>query len=298
VRRVPPDTATLVTVTGAPFVEVLVRVTVPVPARGLPPAARVMRSGLGVMDTVPGATPVPLKLTGDPVTATLPVIVSVPVTLAAGGAMGEKTTLMVQVAPKASVAPHVPPAAPAGLEKRGEEKASAIPVRFAVPVLLSVSVFAALVEPSTTVPKARGPPVTAATARGGTPVPVSATGEPVTAAAAVIVTDPVDEVCVVGEKTMLMVQVLVAASVAVQVPPAATAGRENGAVTTIVTPVRLAPPVLLSVRVFAALVVPVATFPKERDVGVTAAIGRFGGTNSTAPMSNPPPCGREVPKKS
>jgi hypothetical protein len=61
-----------------------------------------------------GATPVPVSETGEPVTPTLPVIVSVAFTVLA--AVGEKTTLMVQVAPKAKVAVQVPPAAPAGRE--------------------------------------------------------------------------------------------------------------------------------------------------------------------------------------
>src|ERR1700692_2799427 len=52
-------------------------------------------------------TPVPLRLTGEPAPATLPVIAAVPG--AAPNAVGENATVMVQVAPAAKVAPHVPP---------------------------------------------------------------------------------------------------------------------------------------------------------------------------------------------
>src|SRR5260370_31569439 len=71
VRTVPPETATPVTVTGE-VVVVLVRVTVPVPLRGLAPAASVIVKGLGVIDTAPGVTPVPLRAIGRPLMRTLP----------------------------------------------------------------------------------------------------------------------------------------------------------------------------------------------------------------------------------
>ena len=59
---------------------------------------------------VPAATPVPLRPTGEPETATLAVMVSVPDTGPA--AVGENTTLMVHEAPAANesgMAPQVPP---------------------------------------------------------------------------------------------------------------------------------------------------------------------------------------------
>src|SRR6266481_9433668 len=96
VKKLPPETATPVTVTGE-VVEVLVRVTVPVPFRGLGPAASVIVKGLGVIDTVPGVIPVPLRAIGEPLMATLPPRVSVAFTNPL--AVGENTTLMVQVAP-------------------------------------------------------------------------------------------------------------------------------------------------------------------------------------------------------
>jgi len=109
---IPFVTATPVTVTGE-VVEVLVRVTAPVPV--IVPVANVIVKGLGVIDTVPGVTPVPLRAIGEPLMATLPPTVSVAFTNPPG-AVGENTTLMVQVAPAARVAPHVPPAVPVGRE--------------------------------------------------------------------------------------------------------------------------------------------------------------------------------------
>ena len=73
----PPVTATAVTVTGE-VAEVFVKVTVPVPV--FAPVGKVIVRGLGVTVTVPRGTPVPLSATGDPVTAALPAMVSVPVT--------------------------------------------------------------------------------------------------------------------------------------------------------------------------------------------------------------------------
>jgi hypothetical protein len=99
-------------------------------------------------------TPVPLRPTGEPVTATLPVMVAVPV--AAPAAVGENRTVMVQV-PVATV--RVPVQVPPTLEK-GAVTATVTPVKDAVPVLVRVKVCVALLVPVVTFPKARGPPVT------------------------------------------------------------------------------------------------------------------------------------------
>src|SRR5271169_4143449 len=108
-----------------------------------------------------------------------------------------------------------------------------------------------------------------------TPVPLSATGEPVISTLAVTVTVPVAAPVTVGENTTVMVQVpVVVVRVAPQVPPAL----ENGAVTTTVMPVRLAVPVLCRVRVCAALVVPIATFPNASGPPVMLPIGVLPGT--------------------
>src|ERR1700757_769123 len=69
VVRLPPETASEATVMLAPVVAgaVFVRVTAHVPV--LTPAANVIVSGLGVIDTVARvATPVPVSVTGEPVT--------------------------------------------------------------------------------------------------------------------------------------------------------------------------------------------------------------------------------------
>src|SRR5215472_8030251 len=97
-------------------------------------------------------TPLPLRVTGEPLTGTLAVMVKLPVT--EPSAVGENTTFIVQFAPAARVAPQL--GAPAGngptalLEKRGDEKASAIPVAVAVPVLCRVRFCDALVVPMRT----------------------------------------------------------------------------------------------------------------------------------------------------
>src|SRR5271169_2111423 len=109
-----------------------------------------------------GVTPVPLSATGEPVTATLAKMVSVPD--AAPVAVGVNTTLMVQVAPVARVVVQVPP----DREKTVDEKARVIPVPAAVPVLCSVRVRAALAKPTAWLPKASGPPVTLSVATGAT----------------------------------------------------------------------------------------------------------------------------------
>jgi len=55
----------------------------------------------------------------------------------------------------------------------------------------------------------------------------------------------------------------------VQFPPAAPAGREKGAVITTVIPVSVPAPVLCRMRVRAALVEPVPTFPNASGPPVT-----------------------------
>ena len=115
-------------------------------------------------------TPFPVRVTGEPVTATFAVMVSVAFTVPI--AVGVNLTLIVQVpAAGGKVAPQVPPAVPPGREKRGEEKASVIPVRFAVPVLCSVRVCDALVVAGVVTPTVNvsGPPVTLAIGAAAAP---------------------------------------------------------------------------------------------------------------------------------
>jgi hypothetical protein len=107
------------------------------------------------------AAPVPLSETGDPVTLTLAVIVSVPAKEPA--AVGVNTTLIVQVDAAFNVVPHVPPVVPASLEN-GAVAVIVIPVRLAVPTLCSTSCCGALMLPVPIVPNDNGPPVTFAIA--------------------------------------------------------------------------------------------------------------------------------------
>lgn len=67
--------------------------------------------------------------------------------------------MIVQVAPALSVAVQVPPG-----REYGPLNVTVMPVKLAAPVLCRVSVWEALVVPSATLPKDRGPPVTLATA--------------------------------------------------------------------------------------------------------------------------------------
>src|ERR1700680_531509 len=94
-----------------------------------------------------------------------------------------------------------------------------MPVMPVVPVLLSVSVCAALVVPTATLPNESGPPVTFAVDGPVTPVPESANGEPLLANLLVIVEVPLTAPAAVGWYTMVNVQLLAAASVVPQVPP-------------------------------------------------------------------------------
>src|ERR1700722_16104507 len=159
---VPFATATALIVVVAPDATVLVfvNVTVPVPESLL--RATVIASGFGLTDAVAGATPVPLSVTGEPVTVALPpVMVAVPD--AGPAVVGANTMLIVQVEPAARVAVQVLPVPCAN----GAVTATAAPVKSAPPVLCSVRVSAALVDPSATLPKASGPPVTLTMAMAG-----------------------------------------------------------------------------------------------------------------------------------
>jgi hypothetical protein len=138
---------------------------------------------------------------------------------------------------------------------------------------------------------------TVAVLTAGTPVPLSATGEPATVTFAAMVAASVADPVAVGVNTTLMVQDP-GAKVPAQVPPAVPPGLENGGVTAKLMPVALAVPLFVSVRVLDALVVPTGWFPNASDLGVTLSIATFGDWNSTAPTSKfePPRSGRGFPK--
>src|ERR1017187_2973569 len=114
------------------------------------------------------AVPVPLRDTGEPATTKLPAMLAVPVTGVELTTVGVNTTLMEQFAPAASVVPQVPPAV---ARENGPVKATAIPVRGWLPVLLSVRVNAALVAPTPTLPKLCEVGDTLAPGAGQVPVP-------------------------------------------------------------------------------------------------------------------------------
>jgi hypothetical protein len=168
------------------------------------------------------------------------------------------------------------------------------PVKATLPVLVTVRVRALLVVPTAQLPKANGFGVTVAVRIAAVPVPVSVTGEPVTGTLAVMVSVPLYDCTAVGANVTLMVQVAPAAKVAPQFPPVREkpAGKAPR-----VMPVRVAPPVLLSVR-SSALVVVTTTLPNASGDGDTVAIAIAGATNSTAPTSTALLAFREVPKKS
>jgi hypothetical protein len=154
------------------------------------------------------------------------------------------------------------------------------PAKAELPVFVTVRVCAELVVPVAQFPKDNGLGVTVAVCVAATPVPESATGEPVTVTLPVIAAEPVTAPAAVGINVTVMVQVEPAVNIPVQVPPALV----NGPVTATVTPVRLAPPVFDRVRVCAALVTP-TTLLKVSDVGETLATAYIGARYSTAPMS-------------
>jgi len=245
------------------------------------------------------AAAVPVSVTGEPVTATLPVIASEPVTVPVC-VVGANTTLIVQVPGAARVAPQLPPAVALA---NGPVKARALKVNVPVPAAVTVTDCDALVVPSVVDGNVSEVGTTLTVNGGGaTPVPLSETGDPVTGTLAVMVAVPVAAPGVVGENTTLIVQVAAAASVAVQVPPAAPAGRENGAVTATAMAVAPAVPVLCRVSVPGVLVVPSVTLPNASGPPVTLSTAILAvAWNSTAPISNTvvlPGSGRGFPKKS
>src|SRR6516165_6545499 len=157
----PPSTAAPIPVSGTLPVLVSVKTCaghVKSPHPRVPEV--VHEAGARVAATIP-VTPVPESATGEPLTGTLAVMVTVPAF--APVEVGENVTVIVQDAPAASTAPQVPPArANTAGGGAGEvvATATAMLLASAVPVLCRVSVSAWLVEPVVTLPKASGPPVT------------------------------------------------------------------------------------------------------------------------------------------
>src|SRR5215469_7918618 len=106
-----------------------------------------------------------------------------------------------------------------------------------------------------------------------TPVPLNKTGEPAMGTTPVIVSVPFTRTCAIGLNRTLIVHVAPAARVPPQVPAAAPVGLKNrGEENARLMPVRLAFPVLCSVRVMDALVLNSGTFPNANGPPVTLPI--------------------------
>src|ERR1017187_10410675 len=220
-----------------------------------------------VSDTIGAPTPVPERVTvwGDP--AALSVMVTDALRIPA--AVGVKVTEMLQLPPAATLAPQVLVCA---------KWPALVPVtprllirRVAVPMLLSVTDWAALVVPTFWLAKVRLPAVSD-TIGAPTPVPerVTVWGDP--AALSVMVTDAPRIPAAVGVKVTEMLQLPPAATLAPQVLVCAKSPRLVP-VTARLLIRRVAVPVLLSVTDWAALVVPTFWLAKVRLPAVRDTIG-------------------------
>jgi len=113
-----------------------------------------------------------------------------------------------------------------------------------LPVLVMVSVLSALVSPYPTFPKARDVGVTVAVLTAGIPVPLIATGAPLTATLAAMVREAFESTAAVGVYVTVIVQVEPDVKVAAQVVV-----REKGAARApMVMPVAVVLPSLRRVR--------------------------------------------------
>jgi hypothetical protein len=161
---------------------------------------------------------------------------------------------------------------PAAAMPKGPEVAIALMVRLAVPLFVSVTVCDALVVP-TTWEVAKVTLVGARVAMGAaTPVPLKEIVCVLLAAGAlsVKVTEPTALPATVGVKTTLTVHMPWGATGEVQVLVSCCA---KGAVATTEATVRFAVPVLVTVTIWAALLVPRATLPKVRLVAESNTAG-------------------------
>jgi hypothetical protein len=202
----------------------------------------------------------------------LPVALSVSVTEAAKDplAAGLNVTLTVQLAPAATLAPQLllcaksPGFAPVSV--------MLLMLKAALPVLLSVKVWAELVVPTAWLPKARVVGERLATGFVLAPVPerVAVWGLPV--ALSVRVTEAAKDPLAAGMNVTLTVQLAPAATLA---PQLLLCAKSPGfaPVSVMLLMLKAALPVLLSVKVWAELVVPTAWLPKARAVGEKLAVG-------------------------
>jgi hypothetical protein len=195
-----------------------------------------------------GTVPVPLRLIVCGLPGSLSVIVTVPVTLP--DALGVNVILTVQLAPDAKVA-----GGTGQVLVWAKVPVTAIPdtVNGPVPVLESVTVWAALVNPTFRLVKVKL--VGATLAAGTVPVPLMLIVCGLPAASSVIDTAALRAPVAVGAKVTLMVQFPPAATVAPQVPVWAKSP-VLAPVIAILAMLRVAPPLLVSVITWAAVLLP------------------------------------------
>ena len=206
------------------------------------------------------AAPVPVRLTDCGLPEALSVMLKVPVRIPE--AVGVNVTLMVQLAPAATELPQVSVSAKSPLAE------ILVIVKVAEPVLLSVTVCAALVVPTVWLAKVIEVAERLAVVVGAVPVPVRLTVCGLPEALSVMLKVPVRIPEAVGVNVTLMVQL---APTATELPQVSVSVKSPLAEMLVI--VRATLPVLDSVTVCAALVVPTVWPPNVTDVGETLAVG-------------------------
>jgi hypothetical protein len=196
---------------------------------GVPTGTVPKSSGAGV---TAGSRPLPVSASGEP-SITKPAAVTVSDPLTGFRTVGLNTTPSVQLAFAAKLNGAAGQGvAPAEAVANGPLKATAMPVTgtAGLVVLVSVTTCATLVVPTKASPNCSSP-VGLTLRSTWTPVPLNATGEPLTALLAVMINDPVTAPAVAGANCTVIVQVAFAfkvnVAVAGQEPPATPAGREK-----------------------------------------------------------------------
>ena len=219
------------------------------------PTATVLKLKL-LVESVTGALPVPVRLTVCGLVIAVSVNVRTPA--AEPRAVGVNVTPTVQLAPAATLAPHVLLATANGPLAVILVKLSATFRRF-----VTVTVLAELVLPTANVPKLN---LVDERLTGALPLPIRLTVW--VPALSVIVAVPEAEPTTVGANVTWMVHDAAGAMLPVQLFVWL-----NGAVTVMLAPCNGPVPVLCSVMFLAVLVVPATCDEKDKVVGVTAAAG-------------------------
>jgi hypothetical protein len=183
---------------------------------------------------------------------------SVPVTVLA--TVGVKVTLIVQLAPAATLEPQL------FVWANGAAALMLVMVSAEPPVLRSVTACAALVPPTVWLGKVKEIGERLAVAAAAAPVPVRLTVWGVLDALSLIVSVPVRLPAAVGLKVTLMVQVPLAAT---ELPHVSVSAKSP--LTAILVIARLTVPPLVRVIALAVLVVPTAWLAKASEVGDTVA---------------------------